>query len=84
MCIRTYVDVPSLDSIGSSSLEEFSRKHYGHLPPWEKKLVAAQNVLFNQELFTTVSTTIAYNIMHTSINYINIILGVFFFFSACP
>jgi hypothetical protein len=58
LSISVCVDMPSLDSVGSSSLEEFSRRHHGNLPPWEKKLVAAQNVLFNQELFTMVTTII--------------------------
>ena len=47
--------MPSLDVIGNSALEEFSKQHHSRLPVWEKKLVVAQNVLFNQELFTTVS-----------------------------
>ena len=48
--------MPSLDMVCSSALEEFTRHHHAHLPPWEKRLVAAQSVLFNKELFTMVSS----------------------------
>lgn len=55
MYVCILVEVPSLDVVGSSTFEEFSKQHHSRLPVWEKKLVIAQNVLFNQELFTTVS-----------------------------
>ena len=45
-----------MDSFCPPHVEELV-KHHDSLPPWEQKLVAAQNVLFNQELFSQVCHT---------------------------
>ena len=72
---RDSTEMPSLDVVHSSSLEDFTSHHYGHLPPWEKRLVAAQSILFNKELFTMVSYTYMYTVLWILCGHL-----VFFFF----
>lgn len=47
------LEVKSLAAVPSCPVSEGTHQQRG-LSPWERKLVAAQNVLFNQELFLQV------------------------------
>ena len=49
------LEMAALSSLQACPTEQLSQKR-GHLPSWEQQLIAAQNVLFNQELFTQVPT----------------------------
>ena len=48
------IEVLSLDSLLPSCIQDLHTQH-SQLVPWEQRLVSAQNVLFNEELFAQVT-----------------------------
>ena len=48
-------EVDTIEPLLHSAMVE-QRRGLAQLPPWEQKMKAAQNVLFNQEVFAQVTT----------------------------
>ena len=63
MCLHALVlaAVESIDALGSIPRVPPRRS----LPPWEVKIMAAQSIIFNQELFSHVGHTLCIHTVHT-------------------